>query len=84
VRLAAVKESGQEIHRLIKDTYKRLKVSQGLPDWKTYVDSVNNLVVAGLVNAMCASLKILSCNLNPLFIEQQKNSPLLEIQVDWN
>jgi len=84
VRLAAVKESGQEIHRLIKDTYKRLKVSQGLPDWKTYVDSVNNLVVAGLVNAMCASLKILSCNLNPLFIEQQKKSPLLEIQVDWN
>eukprot|EP01035_Chromulina_nebulosa_P019288 gene19288-25148_t len=33
-KIVLIKESSQEIHRLIKDINKKLKVSQGLPDWK--------------------------------------------------
>lgn len=81
-RLQAVKESGQDIHRLLKDTNKRLKVSQGLPDWKAYVDFVNNVVVCGLVNIMAVSVRTLANQLNPKYIELNNVAPMLEIQVD--
>ena len=48
-RYHVIKEGGSEIHKLLKDTNKQLKVSQGLPDWKAYVDFINNIVVGGLV-----------------------------------
>jgi cation/acetate symporter len=48
-KLTAVKESGQDVHRLLKDTHKKLKVSHGSPDWKAYVDFINDVVVFGLV-----------------------------------
>ena len=40
--------AGNEIHLLMKDTNKKLKVSQGLPDWKSYLDFVNDIIVGGL------------------------------------
>lgn len=56
-RLLVIKESGNDVHRLLKDTNKRLKVSQGLPDWKAYTDFINDIVVAGLVDSVLTSLK---------------------------
>ena len=44
---------------MMKDTNKKLKVSQGLPDWKAYLDFVNNIIVGGLkkiVVKSCAAL----------------------------
>ena len=46
-RINAMLRAGNEIHLLMKDTNKKLKVSQGLPDWKAYLDFVNNIVVGG-------------------------------------
>lgn len=43
-RCAAIGEGGQELHELLKDTNRKLKVSAGLPDWKNYVDFFNSLV----------------------------------------
>lgn len=43
-RCAAISEGGQELHELLKDTNRKLKVSAGLPDWKNYVDFFNSLV----------------------------------------
>ena len=81
-KLSAVKEAGQEIHRLLKDTNKRLKVSQGLPDWKAYVDFVNNVVVYGLVDAMTSSLRAMAAQFNPRHLESNGLPALLEIQID--
>lgn len=81
-KLHAVKDQGQEIHRLLKDTNKRLKVSQGLPDWKSYVDFVNNVVVFGLVDAMAASLGTMAAQFNPKYLEQNNIPALLELQID--
>ena len=58
-RYHIIKEGGSEIHKLLKDTNKKLKVSQGLPDWKAYVDFINNIVVGGLVQVIIVSLEIL-------------------------
>jgi dynein heavy chain, axonemal len=82
VKLQAVKEAGQEIHRLLKDTNKKLKVSQGLPDWKAYVDFINNVVVYGLSDAMASSLKTMAIQFNPVYLEANNLPALLEIQLD--
>lgn len=45
-RCAAIREGGLELHKLLKETNRKLKVSAGLPEWKNYVDFVNSLVRA--------------------------------------
>ncbi|KAJ1439145.1 dynein heavy chain and region D6 of dynein motor-domain-containing protein [Ochromonadaceae sp. CCMP2298] len=82
MKLQAVKEAGQEIHRLLKDTNKKLKVSQGLPDWKAYVDFTNNVVVYGLIDAMASTLRTMAAQFNPAYLELNGLPPLLEIQLD--
>ena len=77
-----IKEGGQEIHKLLKDTNRTLKVSQGLPDWKCYVDFINNIVVGGLVDTTAISLISLENNLNDEFILKNNYSPMLEIDLD--
>ena len=81
-KLQAVKEAGQEIHRLLKDTNKKLRVSQGLPDWKAYVDFINNVVVYGLVDAMSSSLRAMAMQFNPQYLANNSVPALLEIQID--
>ena len=81
-RLALIKESGNEVHKLLKDTNRRLKVSQGSPDWKAYVDFINDIVVSGLVYSIFVSLKALSCQLDAKYLEINNLSPLIEIQCD--
>jgi dynein heavy chain len=46
-RYPMFKEGGHKVLELLKETNKVLKVSQGQPDWKAYVDFVNNAVVEG-------------------------------------
>ena len=77
-----IKEGGQEIHKLLKDTNRTLKVSQGLPDWKAYVDFINNIVVGGLVDTTVVSLEALEQNLNDEFILKNNYSPMVEIDLD--
>ena len=81
-KLGVVRETGQDVHRLLKDTNKKLKVSQGLPDWKAYVDFTNSIVVMGLVDAMAMSLRAMGQQLNPDFLSAAALPPLLEIQLD--
>ena len=47
-RCAAIREGGLELHKLLKETNRKLKVSVGLPEWKNYVDFVNSLVRTGI------------------------------------
>ena len=72
----------QEIHRLLKDTNKKLKVSQGLPDWKAYVDFMNNVVVYGLKDAMISSLRAMACQFDPIYLLSNNLPALMEIQMD--
>ena len=79
-RVSAVKEAGQEIHRLLKDTNKKLKISQGLPDWRSYVEFVNNVVVDGLIEAVAASIRALAAQVS---IEEQMKT-ILSCGIMWN
>lgn len=43
-RCANIRQGGMELHTLLKETNRKLKVSAGLPEWKNYVEFVNSLV----------------------------------------
>jgi dynein heavy chain len=81
-RYAEIKEGGSQIHKLIKDSNKILKVSQGLPDWKAYVDFMNNVVVDGLAQVVIISLEYLADQIDPDVIQAQDKMPLLEIKLN--
>lgn len=81
-RYGQVRECGITIHALIRDSNKKLKVSTGLPDWKSYVDFVNNIVIAGLKTAVINSCVKLEQQLDPAYLTKHNPGPMLEIEVD--
>ena len=81
-RYMCVKEGGNKIHHLLKDTCKSLKVSQGAPDWKAYVDFANNIVVGGLVEVVLASSTFLLEQIDPGMIIKEDKMPILDIELD--
>lgn len=80
-RCAAIREGGQELHKLLKDTNRKLKVSAGLPDWKNYVDFVNSLVVQGLIKVVAVSLSTLNQQMSQAYIVKQQLPPMLELEM---
>ena len=67
----------------MKDTNKKLKVSQGLPDWKAYLDFVNNIIVGGLKKIVVKSCAALEQQLDPVHLAKPTAlGPMLEIELD--
>ena len=66
----------------MKESNKILKVSQGLPDWKAYVDFVNNIVVDGLAKVVIASLNFVVEQTDPEILKKKDRVPMLEIELD--
>ena len=67
----------------MKDTCKKLKVSQGLPDWKAYLDFVNNIIVGGLKRIVVKSCAALEQQLDPVHLAKPTAlGPMLEIELD--
>ena len=60
----------------------QLGISHGHPDWRAYVDFVNNVVVGGLVQVVIVSLEYVEKQLDPLAILQTKSNPMLDIGLD--
>ena len=77
-----IKDGGKTIHKLLKESNKILKVSQGLPDWKAYVDFVNNIVVDGLAKVVIASLNFVVEQTDPEILKKKDRVPMLEIELD--
>ena len=65
-RYGKVKEAGKEIQALLKETHKALRVApQTPPEWRAYVDYVNNRVVNGLARVILASLDAFCNEIDP-------------------
>ena len=54
-----ITNDSKAIHKYMKDSNRKLKVSTGLPDWKAYIDFVNAICYEGLLRAATTSLKFL-------------------------
>ncbi|CAN0161161.1 unnamed protein product [Scytosiphon promiscuus] len=81
-RYAEIKEGGKEIHNMLKENNKVLKCSNASPDWRGYVDFVNNVVVDGLSRVICASLEYLLDQVSPEVIAKKGLLPVIEINLD--
>lgn len=65
-RYSKVKEAGREIEALLKRTHKILQVaSQNQPEWRAYVNYVNNRVVNGLSRVILSSLEAFRNEIDP-------------------
>jgi len=76
-----IRDRGNQIHKMLRESNKVLKVSQGLPDWKAYVDFVNNVVVAGLVEIAIKALCYTIEQIDPVVILKKERQPVLEIKL---
>eukprot|EP00903_Cladosiphon_okamuranus_P006208 g6103.t2 len=81
-RYAEIKEGGKEIHNMLKENNKVLKCSNASPDWRGYVDFVNNVVVDGLSRVICSSLGYLLDQVSPDVIAKKGLLPVIEINLD--
>ena len=54
-----IKDGGSQIHHILKESNKKLKISQNHPDWRAYVDFANNVVTDGLAKVVVTSLDVL-------------------------
>ncbi len=76
-----IRDKGNSIHKMLRESNKVLKVSQGLPDWKAYVDFVNNVVVAGLATVTIKALEYTIEQVDPVVILKKERQPVLEIKL---
>jgi dynein heavy chain len=76
-----IRDKGNHVHKMLRESNKVLKVSQGLPDWKAYVDFVNNIIVAGLVQIAVKALKFTIEQIDPAIILKKERQPVLEIKL---
>lgn len=76
-----IKEGTHEIVHLMKESNNELKISAGQPDWKAYIDFMNDIVVEGVCGAVRTSMAFLLNQLDPEIIEKEEKGPLLEISL---
>ena len=60
-----IKDAGKQIHSLLKETNKVLRVSNASADWRCYVEFVNSVEVEGLCTAIMMSLEFLLDQIDP-------------------
>eukprot|EP00965_Chrysotila_dentata_P110075 3637239-Pleurochrysis_carterae.AAC.1 len=58
-RYREITDGNKEIHRLLLESNKVLKVSKGAPAWRAYVEFINNILVSGIATTVVASLQSL-------------------------
>lgn len=81
-RFRKIHEDGRTINKLLKDTNRALKVSQGMSDWRNYVDFVSNIVIAGIRQVVLVSLKYLREQLDEATITREAAAPIVEVELD--
>lgn len=81
-RYADISQEGKNVHRLLLESNKVLKVSKGAPTWRAYVEFINDIVIDGLARTVAYSLETLNSQLDPAQITKDELAPLLEVQLE--
>ncbi len=81
-RYTEIKEGGKVIQSMVKDTNKELRCPPKSPDWISYVDFVNNVVVDGLSQIVQTSLGYLYDQIDPINISGMDLKPMVEVKLD--
>jgi dynein heavy chain len=81
-RYVIIGGGGKEIHKILKSMNKKLNISPGLPDWKSYCDFINNVIISGLAQVVESSLTYLNEQLDADIILKDDKLPILEIELE--
>merc|ERR1711871_22929 len=81
-RYTEIREGGKVIQNMVKDTNKELRCPPKSPDWISYVDFVNNVVVDGLSHIVQTSLGYLYDQIDPNNIARMDLKPMVEVKLD--
>ena len=81
-RMAAIKDSGKQIHSLVRNTNKVLCISKASADWKSYLSFINALIIEGLSAAVVTSLEFLLRQMDSGTISRTGRLPMLRVVMD--
>lgn len=79
-----VKDSQQNIMRLVKEVQDALKVDKKSIAWKNYNDYVNCILIDGIAAAIQTALTHLNQQIDPDFIRKNDIGPLFDIKLELN
>ena len=80
-RFEAIKGEGKEIHKLMKDTVDNIRPDKKSPNWLSYVDYVNGLVIEGITNGIDSSMTYLAEQISIEYNQQHQLAPIFDIKV---
>lgn len=81
-RLEDIRNNGKEIHRLMKDTQDNIKPDKKSPQWLSYQDYINGLVIDGITNGINGSMIFLKDQLNIAYNKMHGLQPIFDIKVN--
>ena len=77
-----VKSTGEKLCDILSESNHAVKISTGLPEWKSYADYFNSLVFEGVHQAVVTALERLNDSLRSSNGSAQYVSPTLEVEMD--
>lgn len=80
-RCSKIEEGSNEIHALLSNSNRTLKVSKGAAAWKSYVDYVGNVVVDGISSCILATLRQMAEELDTRAMAKNNRAPMLEVEI---
>jgi len=81
-RLEDIRNSGKEIHRLMKDTQDNIKPEKKSLTWLSYQDYINGLIIEGITNGIDSSMLFLKDQLNIQYNKNNGLQPIFDIKVN--
>ena len=80
-RLEDIRNNGKEIHRLMKDTQDNIKPDKKSPQWISYMDFINGLVIEGITQGINGSMIFLKDQLSIAYNRVNQLQPMFDIKV---
>lgn len=81
-RLEDIRNNGKEIHRLMKDTQDNIKPDKKSPQWLSYQDYVNGLIIEGITCGINGSMLFLKDQLSIHYNKLHGLQPIFDIKVN--
>jgi hypothetical protein len=81
-RLEDVRNNGKEIHRLMKDTQDNIKPDKKSPQWLSYQDYINGLIIEGITEGIDGSMQYLKDQLSIQYNKHHGLLPIFDIKIN--
>ena len=80
-RFETIRGEGKEIQKLLKDTVDNVRPDKKSPNWLSYIDYVNGLVVEGITNGIDSSMTYLAEQISINYNKLHGLLPIFDVKV---